>query len=616
MRIPSYLSRNRFGSFYFRVVFPSSVCAILGRKETRKSLKTYNKSLAVSMSVEFQQINQHLFNKIIRDTMKWGEVRKILDRVADHLFNKYVEKVESDGFDFEDRYSLAKILPEAYTFIKPKKDKWPYLIHWDLNSKKMQNRADFEASFYKEPAVVEFVDRIVAEHELKIGKDDDKYKEFCLQTLQMLYLLDKRKEQYQEQTLYGEGAGINHGAAIEANKQNMQANKTLQEVIDLYSNQKINIDKTWAEQRTRKGYLENLNRISEIYEYISGSSKTPISEYDKETAREVKRILSIIPSNLKKKYPHWSLSQVINKCEKGEIAKTDEERLYPSTINTYAILINSLFNYAKDEGFVAENHFSKLKVPKKIVIERKPFTDYDLNKFFNTKLFMEKDFPANWSWRYWVPIIMMYTGARVEEICQLYLDDIDDYDGVLCFNIREKIDQETGKRITSIKNKQSERLIPIHSTLKKIGLIKYIEWLRKNNEHRLFPTLKNVNNKGEYKKVNPPVSKWFNENDQKQNKTSYLSRCGICEEGKVLYCFRHTVETHLINHQDNIENDKIDRLMGHIIKSTGRSHYGKYNASTILEVVEKIEYPDAGLPWHVNQMYNEIKFPWQVDTTA
>jgi len=92
MRIPSYLVRNRFGTFYFRVVFPLSVCAIIGRKETRKSLRTWDRAIARSISIEFQQICLKLFNLIISDNMKWSEVKRILDKVADYLFNKYVEQ--------------------------------------------------------------------------------------------------------------------------------------------------------------------------------------------------------------------------------------------------------------------------------------------------------------------------------------------------------------------------------------------------------------------------------------------------------------------------------------------------------------------------------------------
>lgn len=68
----------------------------------------------------------------------------------------------------------------------------------------------------------------------------------------------------------------------------------------------------------------------------------------------------------------------------------------------------------------------------------------------------------------------------------------------------------------------------------------------------------------------------------------------------------------LINHADRIEHDKIDTMIGHLIKSTGRKHYGKYDEKTLLkDVVVKIDYPDAELPWDVDQKYGELLFPWE-----
>ncbi len=94
MRIPSYLIRNRFGIFYFRVVFPPLVCAILKRKETRKSFRTTDGKIAMQMSLVFQEINRSLFKEILQTKMNWIEAKKLFDAVAEKLFLKYVKRVE------------------------------------------------------------------------------------------------------------------------------------------------------------------------------------------------------------------------------------------------------------------------------------------------------------------------------------------------------------------------------------------------------------------------------------------------------------------------------------------------------------------------------------------
>ena len=119
MKLPSYLVRNRFGVFYFRIVFPQLVRDILCKKETRRSLRTHDRKIAILMSREFQQINERVFNKITCNKMNWIETKKLFDEIAENLFQKYVEKVEQVGFNFDDAEALSNVMPEAETFLAP-----------------------------------------------------------------------------------------------------------------------------------------------------------------------------------------------------------------------------------------------------------------------------------------------------------------------------------------------------------------------------------------------------------------------------------------------------------------------------------------------------------------
>lgn len=40
--------------------------------------------------------------------------------------------------------------------------------------------------------------------------------------------------------------------------------------------------------------------------------------------------------------------------------------------------------------------------------------------------------------RFWTPLIALYSGMRLEKICQLHHSDIMKEDGVLCFSINEE----------------------------------------------------------------------------------------------------------------------------------------------------------------------------------
>jgi len=88
---------------------------------------------------------------------------------------------------------------------------------------------------------------------------------------------------------------------------------------------------------------------------------------------------------------------------------------------------------------------------------------------------------------YWLPLIGLYTGARVNEVCQLNPQcDIREEQGVWIFDITEKSEADATVR-KSIKNRSSRRRVPIHSELLRLGFLKYVEEIKQRGEKRLFP---------------------------------------------------------------------------------------------------------------------------------
>src|SRR5207302_10507631 len=66
----------------------------------------------------------------------------------------------------------------------------------------------------------------------------------------------------------------------------------------------------------------------------------------------------------------------------------------------------------------------------------------------------------------WVPWIGAYTGARLSEICQLRREDVLQTDGIWCV----KFLAEAGQ----LKNRNSERAVPLHPALVKSGLLEFV----------------------------------------------------------------------------------------------------------------------------------------------
>lgn len=187
---------------------------------------------------------------------------------------------------------------------------------------------------------------------------------------------------------------------------------------------------------------------------------------------------------------------------------------------------------------------------------------------------------------YWLPLLGLYTGARLNEICQLYLEDIEEYEPGKYFIFINDHDPATAhdKNPTfaidkSIKNKASKRSIPIHPDLVSLGLIDYIHALKANGYTRLFPELRFDRIKG-YARA---AGSWFNE--RFLGKTLKFERNGM----KTFHSFRHTLITALIDNAipENIINEIADHERG---DTTSLNRYGKDAAARQCPHLEKLNF--------------------------
>lgn len=107
--------------------------------------------------------------------------------------------------------------------------------------------------------------------------------------------------------------------------------------------------------------------------------------------------------------------------------------------------------------------------------------------------------------KFWLPVLGLYTGARVNEICQLNpAADIKQGDnGVWYFDITS--DSATAIDVKkSVKTAAGNRIVPVHSKLIKLGLLDYVEAAKMGGHKILFPQWKVVRGRAG---DNP--SRWF-----------------------------------------------------------------------------------------------------------
>ncbi len=239
-----------------------------------------------------------------------------------------------------------------------------------------------------------------------------------------------------------------------------------------------------------------------------------------------------------------------------------------ASINKHLSYVVTLFNWGKDQGFCSgDNPASGLKVKssRRADEERSAFTAGDMKLIFSDDYTLLKHKRPD---RFFIPLILLHTGARVGEVAQLGINDVRKENGVWCFDIHPSAD-------TSVKTKSSIRRVPIHSYLIKADFLKYCEEIKKEGHAQLFPTLKQSANG-----YGSAISKWFNKR---------LREKGIADKKKVLHSTRHTFITKL--KQLDIQDHLISELVGHTVESITVGRYGKkLDVKALRKAVEKLEY--------------------------
>lgn len=176
---------------------------------------------------------------------------------------------------------------------------------------------------------------------------------------------------------------------------------------------------------------------------------------------------------------------------------------------------------------------------------------------------------------YWLPLVGLYTGARVNEVCQLNPQcDIVAEGGIWFFNITEDSEAADGVR-KSVKNAPSYRRVPIHSHLLTLGFLNYFEQVKASGEKLLFPTW--LPSQG---KASGRAERWFRR---------HLRALGLRDEtpfSKIVgfHCFRHT----LLTRAEDLEVAGAGRITGHSDPTTTKEEKGYKRKLLPLPLMQKI----------------------------
>lgn len=239
----------------------------------------------------------------------------------------------------------------------------------------------------------------------------------------------------------------------------------------------------------------------------------------------------------------------------------------------------SLLKYAcQSLELISRNPWQGLKITHKTTNKRRPWTDEELTTLFTQPLHTAYELPkakqAGTDAAYWIPLLGLYTGARIGELAQLQVSDVGNISGIYVLTITDDGDGQAVKTAAGI------RKVPIHSELVRLGFLEFVEALKTRKESSLWPSLPTRTGKaGDY------FGRWFRD---------YRRALGF---GKLpdFHCLRHTVRSQMA--EAEITEQMMDTVMGHEIKgSTGAKVYTHRTLAAIQKALAVVRYPALSLP--------------------
>lgn len=314
-----------------------------------------------------------------------------------------------------------------------------------------------------------------------------------------------------------------------------------------------------------------LNRSAlRLFQLVVGDKL--LGEVARDDCRAFRDTLLRLPANMTKRFPGTAVDQVLALNVPPMSAKN---------AHRIAHTISSFFIWAVNEGLIGANPMRGMSIPLKsrADAERDAFNDADLKLLFErsplyagclSERERHKAGPHIYrDAKFWLPLIGLYSGMRLEEIARLRVSDVRQEEGVWVFDVNG----DGGKKL---KTAHSVRVVPVHPELLRLGLLEHCKEVSENGRDRLWPDLR-IGNDGFY---SSPFSKWFGR---------FKRSIGIASPRLTFHSLRHTFINRL--KQKGVPESKIRALVGHKEDSITLGRYGKrYEPAVMYETICLIDF--------------------------
>lgn len=482
----SFLLR-RGASYYARIKVPIDLVDLVGKKELVKALGTKEPNDAKRLmwpvveawNLHFADLRSR--RDITTDdkavavwqhyeaTLKRDEERRLalpsdieINAERDDLYRR-IDKGEINGDDF---IGMINAYTDHELMLRARTDDANYRTRRLAALKRALTTGDIKLI---EPAAAKFI----TDNRLIVAADSDDYRELCT-------LLTRAEVEGLTRTIErdkGDYTGLPKDPIVKpvigSAREVAASGETIMELFAKYERQN-------PRSITADTFKQARRDIGTFLDCVG--STLPVHRIDKKAVRDWKELLMQYPVKASETsvFAGLKMSQIV--------AANEKERkpvLTPRTVNRYLSSLGAFCNWLVSEGYIDANPVDGMSLPKDKRKKVYPFNSDQMNLLFKSPLFtgcQSDEAPRFWDkpgnvmirdHRFWVPLIMLFSGARPAEIAQLTLSDVREEFGHWIMDITETGDEGDDTHVKSVKTSGSQRIVPIHKELIKLGLLDY-----------------------------------------------------------------------------------------------------------------------------------------------
>nr|WP_317893308.1 site-specific integrase [uncultured Sphingomonas sp.] len=340
----------------------------------------------------------------------------------------------------------------------------------------------------------------------------------------------------------------------------------------------------WS-KRTQIAHATTRKWVVEVF-----GEQTALTDITREGCRDFVALLREMPKSAHQRFPDMTIKEVVAAAK----ARGETRLISTANLNAYVNRFGGVMNWAINEGYLDRNPLKGLKLPDPVKKrdKRNPFSPEQLRRIFDAPIYTGCRDDANGyaipgdqrprRARFWVPLIALFSGLRLNEICQLEVSDVREIDGIACFNVTSGVSLTGDEK--RVKTNASERVVPVHDELIRCGFLAFAASQRLCGETNLFPELPF----GHLGYRSTAISRWF---------SRFLENAGAAAPLTCFHSFRH-------NFRDGLREAKIDRDLALLLggwttdgKGTAvADNYGSgYQPRALAEALNAVRFPALNL---------------------